>query len=503
MDEAIAEQPFGRCYWVLPGKLLAGCFPGDRDAEAAGARLSRLLDAGIRTFVNLMEVDETDHAGLRFIPYDGMVEKLAAERGLALESRRFPIRDISTPTMAGAAETVRMIEASITEGRPVYVHCWGGRGRTGTIVGCYLLKNGRATPANFVDVISALRRNDASGGPSPETAAQIDFVQRFWQQECATEAARDEETRARFTGCLLGLAVGDAVGTTLEFKPPGSFEPIRDMVGGGPFELQPGEWTDDASLALCLAESLIERQGFDPADQLRRYVSWWREGHLSSTGACFDIGTTTREALSRFVETGEPYCGSTDPRRAGNGSLMRLAPIAMAFARDPSETIVRAGDSSRTTHGAPAAVDACRFYAGLLVGALKGANKEEILSSRYCPVDGYWNDHALVPEVDEVAKGSFKRRDPPEIKGSGYVVKSLEAALWAFHRTHSFREGCLTAVNLGDDADTTGAIYGQIAGAFYGAEAIPEDWRAKLAMRGLIEDFAAELHRLCLTALAP
>ena len=104
------------------------------------------------------------------------------------------------------------------------------------------------------------------------------------------------ELRDRYRGALLGLAVGDALGTTLEFKRPGSFAPITDMVGGGPFGLKPGQWTDDTSMALCLAESLVECRGFDPVDQLRRYCRWYREGHLSSTGRCFDIGNTTRAA---------------------------------------------------------------------------------------------------------------------------------------------------------------------------------------------------------------
>ncbi len=143
----------------------------------------------------------------------------------------------------------------------------------------------------------------------------------------------------RFRGCLLGLAAGDALGTTLEFKRPGTFEPIGDMVGGGPFGLQPGQWTDDTSMALCLATSLIECGGFDAADQMQRYVRWWHEGYLASTGSCFDIGNTVSGALSRFVRHGDLYAGSTDPHTAGNGSLMRLAPVPMYFARYGAEAI--------------------------------------------------------------------------------------------------------------------------------------------------------------------
>jgi len=297
----------------------------------------------------------------------------------------------------------------------------------------------------------------------------------------------------RYRGCLMGLAVGDALGTTLEFKLPGTFEPISDMVGGGPFNLEAGQWTDDTSMALCLAESLVKKQCFDAADQMERYVCWHREGHLSSTGRCFDIGNTIGSALKEFEEIRKPFCGSTDPYSAGNGSIMRLAPLPMFFASDPLVAIERAAESSFTTHGAETAVDACRYMAGLIVGALNGAPKEELLAAHYCPEPGYWETHPLCSEIDEIAAGSFKEKNPPEIKGSGYVVKSLEASLWAICQGNDFKEGALLAVNLGDDADTTGAVYGQIAGAFYGLEGIPEKWREKIAFSELILQFADQL----------
>ena len=300
-------------------------------------------------------------------------------------------------------------------------------------------------------------------------------------------------TLDRYRGCLLGLAAGDALGTTLEFHPPGTFEPIDDMVGGGPFGLQPGQWTDDTSMALCLATSLIEQEGFDPTDQMQRYVRWWRDGYLSSTGRCFDIGNTVRAALARFERDGEPYAGSTDPDAAGNGSLMRLAPVPMCYAGEPEEAIAFAAASSRTTHGARAAVDACRYFAGLLVGALDEVDKDTLLSAGYSPVEEMWEHEPLVEEVARIAEGSFKRRNPPEIRGTGYVVESLEAALWAFHRSDNFRDGALLAANLGDDADTTAAIYGQLAGACYGAGGIPAEWLERLTMAEEITSMADEL----------
>ena len=206
---------------------------------------------------------------------------------------------------------------------------------------------------------------------------------------------RQIATRDRYRGCLVGLAVGDALGTTVEFKRPGSFEPIDDMVGGGWFRLDPGQWTDDTSMALCLATSLVECGRFDPMDQMRRYLCWRDEGYMSSTGKCFGIGRTVGEALQRFRATNDPYSGPTRSMSAGNGSLMRLAPVPMYFAADARTAIARSSDSSRTTHGTPEAVDACRYFAGLLVGTLKGVDKDTLLSSNYSPVEAVWETEPL------------------------------------------------------------------------------------------------------------
>jgi ADP-ribosylglycohydrolase len=215
----------------------------------------------------------------------------------------------------------------------------------------------------------------------------------------------DDQSKRRYRGSLLGLAVGDALGTTLEFRRPGSFDPIDDMIGGGPFWLEPGQWTDDTSMALCLAESLVERRGFDPVDQLQRFVRWYRGGHNSSTGALFDIGITTRAALERFEASGEQFPGSTHPRSAGNGSIMRLAPVPLAYASELQSAVVRSGESSRTTHGAVTAVDACRYFGLLIAMAGRGVGKDELLSGE-C-----WQHGELAPEIEEIALGSFKRKD--------------------------------------------------------------------------------------------
>jgi len=292
-------------------------------------------------------------------------------------------------------------------------------------------------------------------------------------------------TLDRFRGSLLGLAVGDAVGTTNEFssQPP----PIDDMVGGGPFRLQPGQWTDDTSMALCLADSLIACRSFDPHDQMERYRQWWQHGHNSVTGHCFDIGTTTAAALRRFGVDGDPYAGDPSPQAAGNGSLMRLAPVPLFYWRDLAKAIDYAGQSSRTTHAAPQAVDGCRYFAELIIKALNGAAKEAILDTPAAH---------LHPTIANLAQGRYRQMSLAEITPSGYVVDSLEAALHCFARTSTYREGCLMAANLGGDADTIAAIYGQLAGAHYGQAGIPEAWLSRLAWRESISQRADQLYAL-------
>ncbi len=290
---------------------------------------------------------------------------------------------------------------------------------------------------------------------------------------------------ARAEGALLGLACGDAVGTTLEFKSRGSFVPITDMVGGGPFELKPGQWTDDTSMALCLAESLIAKGRFDAIDQMDRYVAWMRDGYLSSTGECFDIGVTIRKALDRYRFDGDPYAGSSDPQTAGNGALMRLAPAVLFGYPDRDAIQAAAVDSTRTTHAAAEALDCSRLLARVLQRALDGASKEALLVQDDLALDS--------PAVRDIASGGYGQKPLASIKGSGYAVHSLEASLWSFRFTHSFEEAVLFAANLGDDADTTAAITGQIAGAFYGREAIPAKWREKLYMADRIQAMAGQL----------
>lgn len=283
----------------------------------------------------------------------------------------------------------------------------------------------------------------------------------------------------------MGLAVGDAIGTTVEFMPRGSFAPLTDMVGGGPFDLKAGDFTDDTSMALCLASSLVEN-GFDLHDQMTRYLRWRDEGYLSSTGRCFDIGSTTNDALHAFKRTGNPLSGSTDPKSAGNGSCMRLAPIPIHYLDTPDFAIQLCEEQSKTTHQAPECLMACRLLGEVLIRALQDRSKGDVLAPSQQALE-------MSAGLRSIADGEYKTKTIDQIHSSGYVVHSLEAALYCFYATDSFSEGVLLAANLGDDADTTASIFGQIAGSFYGANDIPVEWRQKLTMSQEIGELAEQL----------
>jgi ADP-ribosylglycohydrolase len=299
----------------------------------------------------------------------------------------------------------------------------------------------------------------------------------------------------RCRGALIGLAVGDALGAAVEFSSPGSFAPVTGYRSGGPHGLNAGEWTDDTSLALALADS-IASVGWDLNDQAERYVQWWRTGKYSVNGRCFDIGITTRNALGKYLATQNALAsGETSERASGNGSIMRLAPVPIRYADLYPEKLDElsrlADESSLPTHASDQCRSACRYLATVLAALVRGEDRAAVLSPDWRPLQLLNGIKPLHPLIQEVARGSFRHQQPPAIQGSGWVVKSLEAALWAFHDAGTFEEAVLRAVNLGDDADTTGAVCGQLAGACWGESAIPEPLRSRLARSDMLENALA------------
>ena len=295
----------------------------------------------------------------------------------------------------------------------------------------------------------------------------------------------------RRRGTLIGLAVGDALGAAVEFKSPGSFAPVTGYRNGGPHRLEAAEWTDDTSMALALADS-IATVGWDLNDQADRYLEWWKTGKYSVNGRCFDIGITISGALSNYATKKNALTsGDRSDEANGNGSIMRLAPVPIRYVHlypgQGDELARLAEESSIPTHASGQCVSACRYLATVLAALIHGEDRDKVLSPEWQPVKQLNAIKPLNPLIQEIAHGSFRQKQPPAIKGSGWVVKSLEASLWAFHDAATFEEAVLKAVNLGDDADTTGAICGQLAGAYWGESGIPESLRASLARMDMLE----------------
>ena len=423
--------------------------------------------------VSLITGEELDSLSVRGLP--------GAVRDRHMEWVHAPIPDGWPPgrdfedewTSAGEAMRDRL-----RLGFDVLVHCRGGLGRAGTVAARLLVELG-ASPDEAIRCV-----RDARSPYAIETAAQEAHVAQCSVRATSVPPQSVDGIRDRALGAFLGLAVGDAVGTTLEFCRRDAQPRLEDMTGGGPFSLPLGAWTDDTAMALALADSLAATGTLDCRDLMDRFTRWWRNGEYSCTGTCFDIGNATRAALARYSWTGDPLAGSADPRTAGNGSLMRLAPVAVRFWNERARLTDTAAEQSRTTHGAEEAVDACRAFAELLADAIAGSPRVSLLAPR--PFEG-------APAIANIVAGSWRGRARDEIRSSGYVVHTLEAALWSVARTGDFRNAVLLAANLADDADTVAAVTGQLAGALYGLSGIPERWLDRVAWKGRLLEAAQRL----------
>ncbi len=471
MDAEFAT-PLANAYWVYPGRLLAGEHPGGATPEATRQRLERLCAAGIRVMVDLTE--PTEIGG-----YDDALP-------LSVEYHRKPIPDHGVPAhREHMLEILDCLHEALAAGKPCYVHCRAGIGRSATVIGCLLTEHGLGGE-RALEKLSRLWRQSGRSlewPDIPETSAQSEYV-RAWPARTialpeppAVPASSDplfdppalsaaRALRERYLGALLGLALGDALGAATQYRRPGTFAPVADLLGGGPFKLPRGGWSDDTAMALCLAESLLEREEFDPADQVERYRRWQREGHLSCTGQCVGITASTARALAQAGWRQQPFSGSHDPARLDPEPLSRVAPAVLFAFASPQEAVRLASEAARTTCQVGAVLAACADLARALLAALSGASKSRILAEQ--------------------------RAAPGRGAGRG-ILQSLSGAFEAFASTDNFRAAVLHAANLGGDSDVTSAVCGQLAGAFYGVGGIPAAWRTDLLRAPLIESFADRL----------
>lgn len=502
-EVASPPSPLPNSYWVIPGKLLAGEHPAAVTGDAMHERLRLLLGAGINCFIDLTHPGERD-------AYEYLLHGLYARHPTIYH--RKPIRDHGLPdSRAAMDEILAELESALAGGRCVYLHCLAGIGRTNMVVGCWLASGG-LTGTDALERLNELWRGSArsqSWPGVPETEAQRDYV-RGWkssQGRAAGSPARvpaaarslelapaSDDQRDRFRGLLLGIAIGDALGQPARGQRAGAIAASDALTGGGPLGLPAGAWSDKTAMALCLAESFAAQKRMDAADQVQRYQQWQRAGRWTSTGQCVGVSPATARALATAQWTGNPFAGSHDPARADAEPLARIGP-AVAFAvANPAEAVEFAVSCARITHQAPLTLDAVRYFAALLAGALAGAGKEKLLSPYFAPIPGFWDSVMLKPRVNDIALGSWRRSKPRAIVTPAHAAAgALEAALWAFERGGSPGECLATAACLGGDSDITAAIAGQLAGAHYGAKAFPESWRAAIARGDEIEDLADAL----------
>lgn len=483
IDEIEIAATGGRIGVTLcPGKKDPGAWSGpwDRDLDAD---LDVIKDWDAAAVVSLIECHEIESLGVRSLG-DGV-------SGRHIDWLHLPIVDGSVPDKRFEARWAAVgegLRARLRDGARVLIHCKGGLGRAGTIAARLLVELGD-DPEHAMTRVREVRK-----GAIEKDTGQEEFIRALEPVDELRPATDLSSARDRAIGALVGLAIGDAVGTTLEFRTRDDLAPkLIDMVGGGPFSLEPGQWTDDTSMALALADSLRVSDGFDPTDLMTRFVRWWRQGDYSSNGRCFDIGITTRDALDRFLTTGDPIAGSTSPTKTGNGSLMRLAPVAIRYWTDEKARRHIAARQSATTHGAPEAIDACVAFTDILSEAIAGRPRSEVMRSRREPYRGC---------IGDIIGGGWRRKSRSRVRASGYVAHSLEAALWCVGRTSNFRDAILLAANLREDADTTAAITGQLAGAIYGRSGIDPEWLRKLHGEPDISKAAGDLFERATTVAA-
>lgn len=296
------------------------------------------------------------------------------------------------------------------------------------------------------------------------------------------------------------MSVGDALGLPVEGVPRSILKknPVKEMIGYGTYNQPPGTWSDDSSLTFCLAESLCD--GFNLDGIAKKFVKWLNEGYWTPFGKAFDVGQTTMIAISRLKEGVSPLeAGPADEFSNGNGSLMRILPLAFYTEKmSLAEQFELTHQVSSITHRHLRSQMACGLYVQMGINLLRGQSPEKAYEEMKNTVLEYYSrlpyKHEL-PNFARILESDISKLSEDSIKSGGYVVDTLEASIWAFLNNHSYKETVLAAVNLGGDTDTTGAVAGGLAGLYYGYESIPEKWIDGLARKDDIIKLAEKFFR--------
>jgi ADP-ribosyl-[dinitrogen reductase] hydrolase len=479
-------SPFPNSYWLEPGRILCGEYPRDFDDLEDHEGMSAILDAGVRVFIDLTEEGELK-------PYREIALDTALSLGidpLSLEFFRHPVRDVSVPR---TPSEMRSILATIRRARhlerPLYLHCWGGRGRTGTVAGCAL---GDLFSLDGDEALTHLHKRwqdcaKSAHSESPETREQRGYVKGF----NPLASARVKLFRAALTGA----AVGDALGVPVEFQGRSSrvADPVTGMRAFGTHHQPAGTWSDDTSMILATMTGLLKAGDYDGDAVMREFVQWLVAAKHTPHGEVFDVGGATHSAIGNF-ESGVPVleCGGENESSNGNGSLMRILPIALAAANDP-RLIDLASTFSSITHAHERSRFCCAFYCLVISELTHHRPLREATAFAWEVMDTRWTFSTAERRRFERLRPDllFSRRED-EIGSSGHVIDTLEAALWVNERHHDFASTLRHAVNLGDDTDTTGCVAGALAGIIHGLDGIPAEWRETLVKKDRLDLLATE-----------
>ncbi|HEY6642371.1 ADP-ribosylglycohydrolase family protein [Povalibacter sp.] len=459
--------PIPNSYWVRPGRLLAGEYPGLPAPAPTLDRIQRLLRAGVTAFVDLTAEGELAPY-VQLLPVDGSVTH-----------QRWPIRDHDLPESPQYMQQILdAVDAALAEGRCVYVHCRAGIGRTGTVVGCHLIRSGLGPDAalEYLNQLWLQCARSESWSSVPETDEQYRYV-REWREAGPVAHAVAPDPEERREGALIGLVCGDGLGALVA---AGRYD-LRQLAQTDVPPLQPGF---DAATTLCALNSLQERAGHDASDQMQRYLEWSRSAPAAELPADF------RRALAAWQWSKKPNAGSHDPADRSAHSLARSLAAALYMHREAGAAIELAADISRTTQQSPIVLDMCRLWAAILVDALSGVEVGELLALRGTPAIVSLQDRRLRPEVRALLDGGWRNVG----SNDGDVIAVGVRALRALDTGRDFAAAMQIGLDGAAPLPTVGALTGMIAGACFGITAIPQRWREAVpqlqSLQALARSFA-------------